>query len=149
MPLDMLVDLLRVPDPSGTLAKVASMGIETRRARPREMGALVKWVAENFSGGWASECRVALCRVPPSCFVATAPMEFVGFVCFDVAHKGVFGPMGVHEAWRGKGIGSALLLLSLKSMAEMGYRYAVIGEVGPVEFYRKVALARVIDQGSP
>jgi GNAT superfamily N-acetyltransferase len=148
MPVDMLVDLSRLPDPTGALAKVSSMGIETRRARPREMKGLVRWVAENFSQGWASECRVALSRMPPSCFVAAAPMEFVGFACFDVAQRGVFGPMGVQESWRRKGIGSALLLLSLKSMAEMGYRYAVIGEVGPVEFYRKVVLARVIDEDS-
>ncbi len=148
MPVDILVDLRRIPDPSGALAKVASVGIETRRARPREMGALVRWVADNFSEGWAFECGVALCRMPPCCFVARAPDEFVGFACFDVAQRGVFGPMGVHESWRKKGIGSALLLLSLRSMAEMGYRYAVIGEAGPVEFYRRVVPARVLDDSS-
>ncbi len=42
------------------------------------------------------------------------------------------------------GLGTALLLLCLESMRELGYAYAVIGGVGPIEFYEKVCGAFVI-----
>lgn len=146
MPVDMLVPLWNLPDSSHVLAKVSPKGIDVRRARPREMEPLARWVGQSFSEGWACECRVALCRMPPCCLVATSGGDFVGFACFDVTQRGVFGPMGVQEAWRKMGIGSALLILSLHCMAQMGYKYAVIGEVGPVEFYQRVVQAKVIGE---
>ena len=41
------------------------------------------------------------------------------------------------EATRGQGIGEALLIATLKSMREAGYGYAIIGDPGPVAFYKK------------
>lgn len=144
MLLDMLVPLFSLPDPSPSLAKLAALGIEVRRARSREEGALVDWVAKSFSQGWASECRVAMTRIPPACFVALKQRELLGFACFEAAYRGFFGPMGVQETHRGKGVGRALLLCGLKAMAEIGYEYAIIGEVGPVAFYEKVVSATII-----
>jgi predicted N-acetyltransferase YhbS len=48
-----------------------------------------------------------------------------------------FGPTGVLESARGKGIGTALLIAALRGLKEMGYAYGVIGGVGPVQFLRK------------
>ena len=42
------------------------------------------------------------------------------------------------------GIGAALLYRCLEAMWEMGYAYAVIGGVGPAEFYEKVCGAFLI-----
>lgn len=141
---DMLVPLFSLPDSGPSLASMAGLGIEVRRAKSKEEGALVEWVEKSFSLGWASECRVAMSRIPPACFVALQKGEILGFACFDAAHRGFFGPMGVQEEQRGKGLGRALLLCSLRAMAEMGYEYAIIGEVGPVEFYEKTVKATVI-----
>ncbi len=48
-------------------------------------------------------------------------------------------------------IGAALLFRCLEAMWEMGYAYAIIGGVGPAEFYEKVCSAFLIsgsEQGS-
>ena len=58
--------------------------------------------------------------------------------------RGFFGPTGVDPAYRGKGIGKALLLKCLEAMRNEGYGYAVIGGAGPVNFYEKCCGATVI-----
>ena len=72
----------------------------------------------------------------PRC-IAVKGQELLGFACYDTSAKGFFGPTGVSERARGQGIGEALLIVTLKAMREAGYAYAVIGDPGPVEFYRK------------
>ena len=62
---------------------------------------------------------------------------------------GISLPGGVLEAHRGKGLGTVLLLECLRSMKEMGYAYAIIGGVGPKEFYAKAAGAIEIPDSTP
>ena len=47
------------------------------------------------------------------------------------------------------GIGRALLLRSLAAMRAEGYAYAVIGGVGPQEFYKKCVGAMLIPDSVP
>ena len=86
---------------------------------------------------------------PVSCFVATGGGEILGFCCYETTCRNFFGPMGVSESHRGRGIGKALTLSCLQAMAHMGYAYAIIGGVGPADFYRKVAGAAEIEGSSP
>ena len=90
---------------------------------------------------------VAYSREPVSAFVAACAGHIVGFACYDIAYLDYFGPMGVREAERGRGIGARLVVATLTDMAERGYAYAVIGDVGPTEFYAKVCGAVVIRTG--
>jgi len=60
-----------------------------------------------------------------------------------------FGPTGVLQSARGKGIGKALLLACLWSLREMGYVYAIIGAAGPVRFYQKTVGAIIIPDSEP
>ena len=53
------------------------------------------------------------------------------------------------ETQRGRGIGKALLLAALNAMRESGYAYAIIGGVGPAEFYEKAVGAVLIEGSSP
>ena len=82
--------------------------------------------------------------------IGPAPMaysrEVVGFAVWDSNGKGIFGPTGVAESERGKGIGKAILLASMYAMKQDGYRYAIIGGAGkkPQGFYEKVLGAKVI-----
>ena len=76
-------------------------------------------------------------QMPCTAFIATKGQELLGFACYDTSAKGFFGPTGVHETARGQGIGEALLIVTLKAMREAGYAYAVIGDPGPVDFYKK------------
>jgi len=56
---------------------------------------------------------------------------------------------GVDEAARGTGVGAALLVACLHAMAARGYFYAVIGGVGPAEFYAKTVGAVEIPDSTP
>jgi predicted N-acetyltransferase YhbS len=53
------------------------------------------------------------------------------------------------EAYRGQGLGTVLLLECLRSMKELGYAYAIIGGVGPNEFYAKAVGAIEIPDSTP
>jgi len=116
---------------------------------PYEKHQVVQWVLDNFGQRWASECDVSFARQPVACFIATRSGEIFGFACYDSTCKGYFGPTGVIEIYRGRGIGKALLLSSLHSMHEQGYAYAIIGAAGPVAFYAKTVGAIEIPDSVP
>jgi predicted N-acetyltransferase YhbS len=81
---------------------------------------------------------------PAKIFIAVKEGELLGFACYDTSAKGFFGPTGVGEKARKKGIGTSLLLKSMEALKEDGYAYAVIGDAGPVDYYQKTCSAQVI-----
>jgi GNAT superfamily N-acetyltransferase len=87
--------------------------------------------------------------MPTTVFIATVGNKLLGFACYDTSAKGFFGPTGVDETMRGKGIGEALLIATLRAMREAGYAYGIIGDPGPVEFYRKRLDALEIPKSTP
>ena len=137
---DMLVNLYDIDN----MVK-CSKGIIIKRVLAPDRYKIVLFVKENFGDAWASECECAFSNSPISCYIALKGTEIVGFACYDATCKNFFGPTGVKEEFRGKGIGSALLKKSLLSMKENGYAYAIIGSVGPVEFYEKEVNAIIIE----
>jgi len=110
---------------------------------------VVDWVKNTFGAGWASECDVAFSNHPISCFIATEAGKIIGFACYDSTCKNFFGPTGVTGIKRGIGIGKALFLACMHAMAANGYAYAIIGGVGPADFYAKTAGAVIIKDSSP
>jgi predicted N-acetyltransferase YhbS len=145
----MLVKLYDLPEVEPDLKRLGDQGILIRRAMPSEKHVVVQWVRRMFGAGWASECDVAFGYQPVSCFIATDGGKIVGFCCYESTCRNFFGPMGVAESHRRRGIGKALTLSCLQAMAEMGYAYAIIGGVGPGDFYGKVAGATAIEGSSP
>jgi predicted N-acetyltransferase YhbS len=135
--IDMLVRLYDLPDSSQTYQKVADSGVTLRRARAFEKHTVAAFVRANFSEKWVSEVEVAMTRQPIACFIATKDKEILGFACYDTTLRGFFGPTGVLESARKFGLGKALLMRSLEALRESGYAYAIIGGVGPKEFYEK------------
>src|SRR5262249_40354161 len=107
------------------------------------------FVERNFSVSWADEISVGFSHKPVSVFVATFEKHLVGFAAYECTRKAFFGPLGVLGALRGKGVGKALLLSCLEGLREMGYVYAIIGGVGPVEFYEDAVAATVIPDSDP
>ncbi len=142
---DMLVRLYALPEQDRKLEE----GYVVRRAAAYDKSAILRWVGENFSTQWASEADVAFSRQPISCYVALHQERLVGFACYEATCRGYFGPGGVLEAHRGEGLGTVLLLECLRSMKEMGYAYAIIGGVGPKEFYVKTVGAIEIPDSTP
>jgi ribosomal protein S18 acetylase RimI-like enzyme len=147
--IDMLVRLYDLPESAGLYAEVTSKGVTLRRARAFEKHTVAAFAREHFSEKWVSEVEVALTRQPVACFIATRDKQILGFACFDTTQRGFFGPTGVLESARGLGLGKALLLKSLEALREIGYAYAIIGGVGPREFYAKACGAIEIPGSDP
>jgi GNAT superfamily N-acetyltransferase len=135
--IDMLVRLYDLKDQSELYANILQQGITLRRARAFEKHTVASFARNNFSEKWASEIEVAATRQPVSCWIATRNKEILGFSCYETSHRGYFGPTGVIESARGSGLGKALLFKALESLRDLGYAYAIIGGVGPREFYSK------------
>lgn len=145
----MLVNLLRLPPPDEASAGLRAAGLVVRRARPWELTRVREFVGENFSQAWADEVSAGLVRQPVTVFVALREGRLVGFAAYECTRKNFFGPTGVVEAERGRGLGRALLLAALRGLRELGYAYAVIGGVGPAGFYERAVGARLIPDSSP
>lgn len=141
---DMLVRLYDLPDPASWYRRAGDAGVVVRRAEPWERSRFRAFVQEQFGERWADEAETAFFRLPITAFVAVRENEIVGFAVYECTRRGYFGPTGVREDLRGKGLGAALLFRCLEAMWSMGYAYAVVGGVGPVEFYEKVCGAFVI-----
>ena len=146
---DMLVNLLRLPPAEPALAELRAAGLVVRRARPWELTQVREFVADNFGRAWADETSVGLVRQPVTVFVALREGRLVGFAAYECTRKNFFGPTGVVGPERGRGVGRALLLAALGGLRELGYAYAVIGGVGPAEFYERAVGARLIPDSSP
>lgn len=142
---DMLVKLYDLDDYSQREEKLQEAGVKIKRALPPEKESVLDWIEENFSLAWRSEADVAFSQSPPNILVAHQGKEILGFSCHDTTAKGFFGPTGVSEEARGRGIGTVLLLKSLAALRDLGYAYAIIGGAGPVDYYKKVCNAQIIE----
>lgn len=153
--MDLLVKLYDLPPPAGPgEGEAAADGITIRRALAPEREPVLAWVERRFGPGWRGEAAAAFGTCPARIMLAVregsaGTGQVLGFACWDVTARGLFGPTGVDEAARGLGLGRALLLAALRAMAAEGYAYAVIGGAGPVDFYAKACGAVPIPGSEP
>ncbi len=141
----MLVNLLRLPARDSAFAP----GINVRRAQPFELTQVRRFVTANFSVAWADEISVGFAHQPVTVFIATRDGGVVGFAGYECTRKAFFGPTGVAETERGRGLGKALLLESLWGLRELGYVYGIIGKAGPMDFYQQTVGAVMIPDSEP
>jgi hypothetical protein len=139
--------LVRLYDLDVAPAEIA--GVDIRHPMPHEKSILTQWIARTFSPAWGDEFECSFKRFPVTSWIASRDRHIVGFACYDVTCPGYFGPTGVLESERGKGIGKALLIRSMLGLRELGYAYAIIGCAGPVEFYVKTLGGIPIPGSSP
>lgn len=149
--MDLLVKLYDLPAADGV---APAAGITIRRALAPEREPVLAWVERRFGPGWRGEAAAGFGTCPARVMLAVregagGAGEVLGFACWDVTARGLFGPTGVDEAARGLGLGKALLLATLRAMAADGYAYAVIGGAGPVDFYAKACGAVPIPGSEP
>jgi GNAT superfamily N-acetyltransferase len=147
--IDMLVRLYDLPDSGTFYQEVTGKGVTLRRARAFEKHTVAAFAKEHFSAKWVSEVEVAMTRQPIACFIATRDKQILGFACYDTTQRGFFGPTGVSENARGLGLGKALLFKALEGLRDIGYAYAIIGGVGPKDFYAKTCGAIEIPGSDP
>jgi predicted N-acetyltransferase YhbS len=141
---DMLVRLYDLPDASLYYRRAEEASVAVRRADPWDHARYRRFVEGTFGELWAVEADLAYRQSPITAFVAEREGRIVGFAAYECTRRGYFGPTGVQPDERGRGIGGALLFRCLESMCEMGYAYAIIGGVGPQDYYKKVCGAFVI-----
>lgn len=144
----MLVRLNALPDPAVERERLAAAGVLCRKAESFERDAVLGFVRVAFPH-WADEVAAAFARVPPNLFVATERGAVTGFAAYNATRPNFFGPTGVGESHRGRGIGRVLLLQCLYALAAEGYAYAIIGGVGPARFYEETVGATLIPDSDP
>ena len=145
---DMLVKLYDLPEDAQT-ACPRDESVQIRRAMAPDKFRVEEWVKENSGLSAEVECDVCFARPAVSCFIATRGKKILGYACYDATAPDFFGPTRVLDEEQGGGIGRALLLRSLAAMRAEGYAYAVIGGVGPQEFYKKCVGAMLIPDSVP
>jgi len=146
---DLLVNLLKLPQLEPLLHELSEQGINTRRAQPFEITPVRDFIEERFTVAWADEVSAGLVNKPVTVYLATRDGRVIGFAGYECTRKAFFGPTGVAEDERGKGIGKALLIAALWGLRELGYVYAIIGRAGPVRFYQEAVGAFVIPDSEP
>ena len=148
---DMLVKLYDLKDDPALFARLKADGIKIKQALSPDKHRVLAFIHENFGEGWASECDAAFANQPVSCYIAVKEKQVVGFGCYEATARDYFGPTGVREDMRGKGIGKAILLKCMTGLANLGYAYAIIGSAAAtaVEFYKKAVGAVEIEGSAP
>lgn len=132
--MDLLVNLYS-RQIAAAAKRAEDIGATIRVALPPELHLVQRFVRDSFSEYWVSEVTVAMSHQPPGCLVAVVDGKLVGFACYDATARGFFGPIGVAEDQRGRGIGLALLVRTFEAMKAHGYAYAIIGAAGSHDFY--------------
>ncbi|HSV72336.1 MAG TPA: GNAT family N-acetyltransferase [Chthonomonadales bacterium] len=145
----MLVHLLKLPPVDGALASMAEHGVVIRRANPFELTPVRAWVHKRFGPSWADEVSVGLANKPVSVYLALRDGRIVGFGAYECTRRAFFGPTGVAEEERGRGIGGVLLLACLWGLRDLGYVYGIIGGAGPTAFYARAVGAEPIAGSEP
>ncbi len=146
---DMLVKLYELPPLEPEIAFQHDQGITIRRCMPPEKRLVIDWINEHFNPYWSSEADVGFSAHPTTVMLAHRRDQLLGFACYDTTFKGFFGPTGVDERERGRGIGTALLIKCLHEMRNAGYMYGVIGWAGPTTYYEKAVNAVIIPGSEP
>lgn len=141
---DMLVKLYELPDSAADVAALSAAGIGCRRAESYERGDVLAFVKQRFPH-WADETLAGFGSVPSTVYIAVESGAVLGFACYNVTRPNYFGPTGVDEGYRKRGIGRVLLLQCLAALQAEGYAYAIIGGVGPATFYENAVGATLID----
>lgn len=141
---DMLVPLYDLPESRALEDQVKNAGVSCRPAESYERLKVLEFVRGHWPS-WLDEAAAAFSHVPPTMHIAVEEGQLIGFAAYNATRPDYFGPTGVIEVKRKKGVGSLLLVHSLQSLAGQGYAYAIIGGVnGPEAFYEKAVGAMVI-----
>jgi GNAT superfamily N-acetyltransferase len=144
----MLVKLYALPDHRVECERLASEGVVCRRAESYERSAVLQFVKARWPQ-WPDEALAAFAHMPPTIFVAAERTTIVAFACYNATRPNYFGPTGVDPQYERRGLGRVLLLQCLDALAHEGYGYAIIGGVGPAEFYERACGATLIPDSEP
>lgn len=114
------------------------------RSRQADAPRVLQFVEREFGRIWRFEASKAFDTEIPQIFVTEEDGVLTGFAAHDVNNRGLgfFGPTGVAQSMRGRGLGCQLLLASLSDLRRLGYDSAVIPWTDALDFYRKCSGAK-------
>lgn len=122
-------------------------GYEYGRVQPNDFDITFDFVKLHFpEGTWPEEVRYSFKRNPPTTFIAkNKKNEIVGWATHSQFFPGSFGPTGVLNSLRGKGIGTELFLWNLWDIKQNGLDSCEIMWVkqNVAKFYSKVSGAYI------
>ncbi len=107
--------------------RLSEEGVQVRSLKPNEIPLLLSFLREHMPGDWLRHCRDLLTDVTKGIgdydqfIVALYKGRVVGWCQFEGEH---FGPYGVVEDMRGKGIGTLLMAKCLAKMRQKGHHNA-------------------------
>ena len=154
---DVLGDLrhYRLPDGMDRLLQDAQATFGACDASDAQ--ALQRFIDDHFPGRWAYETRqrLEIEPTPADILILRRGAEVIGFchayhrgsrrigpsISWRQAigdHYGGLGPLGVAPAFRGRGLGFALLALAVEHLRGLGAEYVVIDWTTLVDFYRRL-----------
>jgi N-acetylglutamate synthase-like GNAT family acetyltransferase len=134
---NMTCDLTRWRSPGEAASFAPDVGgCRVRRAEPGDREALRALIERHWTVGWRDAATLGLDHDPVGVFVAEQGGGLVGFAAYEVDQcLGSFGPTGVAESHRGRGLGRRLLWACLDDLQRLGRAECQIGWIGPVGFY--------------
>lgn len=122
-------------------------GYEYERVQPKDFDETYSFVKHQFPlGTWAEEALISFKFNPPTTFIAKNNRnEIIGWATHSLFFPGSFGPTGVLDSLRGKGIGTELLLWCLWDIKQKGLKMCEIMWVDEdnIKFYSKVVGAYI------
>lgn len=128
-PISMDCNLLNLRVPEWVQQRereLAREGVLVEHYRPQLIPALFRFLKAEFPGDWQRFAREAIARIeqgdtPTRLWIAHEMGEVVGYSHFEGER---FGPIGVSQEHRGRGIGQVLMYRTLQSMRLQGLHTA-------------------------
>lgn len=128
-PISMHCNLLnlRIPDwVQRREQELRQQGLIVEHYRPQLIPALFRFLHAEFPGDWQRYAREAIARIeqgdsPTRLWIAHERGEVVGYSHFEGER---FGPIGVAQSQRGRGIGQVLMYRTLQAMRLQGLHTA-------------------------
>ena len=122
-------------------------GYEYERVQPKDFEETYSFVKHQFPlGTWAEEVLLSFKLNPPTTFIARNDRnEIIGWATHSQFFPGSFGPTGVLDSLRGKGIGTELFLWCLWDIKQNGLKTCEIMWVDgdTIKFYSKTGGAYI------
>jgi len=133
-----------LPDYGDIVERLAGEGITFHRPALAEKAEVQQWLLETFGEGWSYETGLAFREGKVTVWIARAEGRICGFAASNATGRDYFGPIGVSEEFRRKGIGRVLLVKCLRDMQEDGRASAWIPTgLARIPYYHRGARARV------
>jgi len=120
-------------------------GIIIKAAAKEDEDRVSKWVHETFWPPWDYETTLAFEGDEAGVWIAEdSDKNLLGFSVYGGLEPTWFGPIGVVETARRRGIGSILLYRCVESMRSLGKRYISIPWTSNLFFYSQLSIIKEI-----